>query len=180
MAIKGKDVPGHPEATNLTDISYNHRTQRLRMSESDYQDEFGQKFTCPTCRKTAYTYVEGGSDSPDCDSCWKVSEDLGLPHAKYEPAKPEGTPMDVATYRNHGWGSILKDNSDMSRELGIDEDSVHHTMNNFPKGPYVCTEPDQTRSKHQSPTCNQKFESLDDLTYHWTNDIEHHDDWGKN
>lgn len=58
------------EPFDLTLTSFNHRIQHMRMREVDYQDKYGEIYTCPGCKKQAYTYVEGGADCPHCDECW--------------------------------------------------------------------------------------------------------------
>jgi hypothetical protein len=92
MAQLPEDKSGYYEGNqplNLTDISYNHRVNNLRMSEQEYQNTFGKPFTCSMCKKHAYSGVEGGTDSPECDSCWSTLEDAGVGHSSYpKPDKP--------------------------------------------------------------------------------------------
>jgi hypothetical protein len=169
--VAGYNISEPNKPLELTDIAYNHRSKNLRQSEEDYQDEHGEPFQCPTCRKHTYTYVEGGEDSPDCDSCWKSGEDIGLPLTKWstdiprvsdvDPSKNREdnlTPMTVRQYSDHNWKSIIGESSD-----------------EFPKGPYSCHEPDPFKMS----VCRRKFNTIESLTDHWTNDPEHHDAWGK-
>lgn len=132
---------------NLTDISYNHRLEHLRMSEDEYREKFGDPYKCPTCRKDAYAYVEGGADSPDCDSCWVASEDLGLPKAKWD--KPE-RPL-IADKPDDFWNET----NYKSKDHGL----------------HICDQISDTTGE----TCGHIAESRWGLEEHWDHDPEHNE-----
>lgn len=137
------DLPDQP--LELTDSSYNHRMAHMRSSETEYQEKFGEPFDCPTCRKSAYSNLEGGSDSPDCDSCWSVSEHLGMPKAKWE--KPN-SPI-IADKPDEFWN----ESNYHSKEYGM----------------HYCG---QTNEMNGS-TCDYTAESRAGLEDHWDKDPEH-------
>lgn len=130
---------------NLTDISYNHRLSNIRMSEDEYRDTWGDPYQCPTCKKDAYTFVEGDANSPDCDSCWTTREQHGIPHESYpKPEKPmfANKPAEFWDESNY-----------RSKEYGL----------------HVC---DQTNDM-TGDECGHVAESRWGLEEHWDHDPEH-------
>lgn len=140
------DAPDEP--VELTDISYTHRQNNLRATEEEYQDKHGDLFQCPTCRKHAYTSIEGGSDSPDCDSCWSFSQNAGLPKAKWAQ---QNKPV-IANQPDEFWN----ESNYKSKEYGL----------------HYCGQ----EKEDGTGTCNYMAESRWGLEDHWENDPEHKPD----
>jgi hypothetical protein len=165
MALQGKSIPDNPFATNLTDESYNRRIQHLRMPEHEFQQQHGEMFTCPTCRKQGYAHIDGDTATPDCNSCSKTREQLSMPQASWPKANryvtergEDATPMTMNDYLDKSHGDIIPRGGDL-----IKEDSL-------PTGPVVCAEHEE---RYRKGICGRGFRTMDGLLTHWSEDAEH-------